>query len=141
MRRRPAPLPLLTDGDKPRSKALGFGAEREPLIPTKRETEAQKAWVRELRARRWLRADWRMGRPSGGDVPDAKWAGIAYDMGQDPFWPDLMFAGPAVPHGRLHGMEWKLPGERMTEGQEARAAWFVSNGWPFAVVTTGLQAY
>jgi hypothetical protein len=141
MARRPPPAgDLLTWRHKPVSRRRGYGASRERAIPTPKETQVQKDWVRELRKRGWLHRDWRMMRPSGGDVPDAKWAGVAYDMGQDPGAADLLFVNGIT--GRGHFMEWKRgPEETLSPEQEAMRAWALKAGWAWVTVWSAHQAW
>jgi hypothetical protein len=153
MARRPPPAgDLLTWRHKPVSHRRGYGASRERAIPAPKETQAQREWVEELLKRGWLRRDWLMGRPSGGDVPDAKWAGVAFAMGQLPGWPDLQFASPSyhaplengstvwVP-AKLHGMEWKALGGELSDEQERIRQWFLANGWPYEIVRDATGAW
>lgn len=147
MPRRPPPAgDLLTWKHRPVAHRLGLRASRERPIPAPKETEAQRAWVAELRRTRLLKPNWRMTRPSGGDVADAKWAGVQYAMGMDPGWSDLIFASPrntmmGVP-AKLHAMEWKRgPGEDLRDEQQAMRRWFIENGWDWVTVWDATGAW
>ena len=75
--------------------------------------------------------EWRWTHFPAGEERDKRQAAKLKAMGLQRGWPDFLLIAPG---GRLHAIEVKRRGGRMSEDQEAFAEWCQEQGVPFACV-------
>lgn len=117
------PLLMLAQGRRPRA--------RKQAMPRPREIALHMDVAGLLR--RFSRPDWRWGHYPAGEHRDVRTAAKLKAMGTQAGWPDLILFSP---NGRLHALELKRQGERLSEDQERFASWCAAHSVPHAIART-----
>jgi hypothetical protein len=123
----PPPLLMLAEGRKPRP--------RKPAIPRPLELQLHMAVADVLR--RFARPDWRWSHFPAGEHRDVRTAAKLKAMGVQRGWPDFVLFDPS---GRLHALELKRQGERLTDEQKDFWRWCADRAVPHAVAQTPDEA-
>ncbi len=114
------PLLMLAKGRKPRP--------RKPATEKPKEIELHMDVAHLLRKR--ARADWRWTHIPSGELRDVRVAMKLKRMSTQRGWPDFILVSPA---GKLHALELKRPGGRLSEAQGAFQVWACAWGLPHCV--------
>jgi hypothetical protein len=80
--------------------------------------------------RRFARPDWRWSHFPAGEHRDVRTAAKLKAMGVQRGWPDFVLFDPS---GRLHALELKRQGGRLTDEQEGFQTWCIVRGVPHSV--------
>ncbi|SFK83400.1 VRR-NUC domain-containing protein [Methylocapsa palsarum] len=114
------PLLLLAQGRKPRLR-------RSPA-PRPKEIVLHMSVAKVLREH--ARSDWQWCHVPTGEIRDKRTASKLKQMGAKAGWPDFLLIQP---RGRLHCLELKRAGEKLSEAQDAFRMWCVRHGIPHVV--------